>query len=461
MAKVARLFACNECGATYARWQGKCDTCGAWNSISEETPSGPVTSAQKKRRKTAPAQTVSLDGKAKSVPRLPTQIGEFDRVLGGGLVPGSAIIIGGDPGIGKSTFLLQVASRLAAQKNVLYLSGEESAEQIQLRAERLGLGGSPLELATTGHLETILATLEDKKPDLVVVDSIQTVASDAVDAPVPGTIAQVRMAAHELVQTAKKCGTILVLVGHVTKEGNIAGPKLLEHMVDTVLYFEGERGHSYRILRAFKNRYGAAEEIGVFDMGETGLHEVTNPSALFLSERAQAAPGSVVLPAINGSRPVLVEVQALVAPTTYAQPRRTCLGVDANRVAMLAAVLDKNTGSGRFSSHDLFVNVTGGLRVQEPAADLAIALALLSSSLNRPVKEGLVALGEIGLSGEIRGVSHAERRLKEAEKLGFTTAVLASNTKKASTGLRQHQVDTLHSLYAALPDLLGEPTTHA
>ena len=336
-------------------------------------------------------------------------------------MPGSAVLIGGDPGIGKSTLLLQATAALSRATPVLYFSGEESAAQIQMRASRLNVKDADVRLATTGHLETILATIESTRPGVVVIDSIQTVFSDRTES-APGTVSQVRLAAHELISQAKKTGASVIFVGHVTKDGQIAGPRVLEHMVDTVMYFEGDRGQMFRILRAFKNRFGATNEIGVFEMTDKGLGDVTNPSALFLAERPQNAPGSAVLAAMEGTRPVLIEVQALVSKSALAQPRRTTLGVDANRLAMIAAVLDKHAGF-TFGSHDVFVNVTGGLKIAEPAADLAIAAALVSSLLNRPLDAQRIYFGELGLAGEVRSVSQTGARLREAAKLGFSAAL--------------------------------------
>ena len=419
MAKAKARFICQACGAEYPRWQGKCDSCEAWSSIAEEAPLSniaPLSSGKK-----SVIDLVGLDATIQQQPRLHTHSAEFDRVLGGGMVPGSAVLIGGDPGIGKSTLLLQAAAHLGTQVPVLYFSGEESAGQIQLRAQRLGASQSGVQLATTGHLETIIATMQQHRPGMVIIDSIQTIFSDRTES-APGTVSQVRLAANELIGIAKRSGTAIVFVGHVTKEGQIAGPRVLEHMVDTVMYFEGDRGQPFRILRAFKNRFGATNEIGVFDMGDAGLADVTNPSALFLAERSQTAAGSAVVTAIEGTRPVLLEVQALVSATNMSQPRRTTLGVDPGRLAMIAAVLDKHAGF-TFASHDIFLNIAGGMRVNEPALDLAVAAAMISSLLNRPIHADRVIMGELGLTGEVRSVGMLDVRLKEAEKLGFKAAV--------------------------------------
>jgi DNA repair protein RadA/Sms len=422
MAKAQTRFSCQSCGATYPRWVGKCEACGEWNTVVEEVITGSQLSA--KSVKAAKAQdTQRLDTNFADEPRLSLGSAELDRVLGGGLVKDAAILIGGDPGIGKSTLLLQATAYAAtAGHKVLYFSGEESPSQIQSRARRMGLDKSPVHLVATSSLETILATLGTTQPALTIIDSIQTVFSEKLDA-APGTVSQVRLTAHEVIQHCKRVGSAVIFVGHVTKDGQIAGPRIIEHMVDTVLYFEGERGHSFRVLRAFKNRFGATNEIGVFDMTGEGLKDVANPSALFLAERPQNAAGSVILAAVEGTRPVLVEVQALVSQSALAQPRRTCLGLDPNRVAMIAAILDKHAGF-TFGAHDIFLNVTGGLKVTEPAADLAIAAALLSSLLNRPVAMDKVVFGELGLTGEVRSVPQQEARLKEAAKLGFNQAVM-------------------------------------
>lgn len=421
MAKVKTSYACTSCGAVYPRWMGQCTECKSWNTIVEETE-GFVTAPNGKSSKAKSAEIVSLNVTQKDKQRIDTKIGELNRVLGGGLVEGSAILIGGDPGIGKSTILLQMSASLATNdEKVLYISGEESTHQIQMRAQRLGVQDAPIDLCSAVTLEVALATIKKQRPSLVIIDSIQTIYAEALDS-APGTVSQVRLAAHELINAAKTTGCIIVFVGHVTKDGNIAGPRVLEHMVDAVMYFEGDRGNNFRLLRSFKNRFGSTGEIGVFEMGENGLKEVPNPSALFLAERPENASGSAVMAAMNGSRPVLVEVQALVSATNMAQPRRTTLGVDPSRVAMIAAVLDKHAGY-TFHNHDIFLNVAGGLKVNEPAADLCIAAALVSSLMNKPLDPQTLIYGELGLSGEVRNVNHGEQRLKEAEKLGFTSVI--------------------------------------
>lgn len=427
MAKIKTTYACNECGSVFPRWMGQCTGCNAWNTIEEQQPVGTLT--HKSSSKAKAANVVSLQTESQPEKRLDTGMSELNRVLGGGLVEGSAVLIGGDPGIGKSTILLQTASNLALkEQKVLYISGEESAYQIQMRAKRLGVQNAPISLSNALTLEVILATMREERPDVVIIDSIQTVYSETSDS-APGTVSQVRIAAHELIQAAKNSGCIIIFVGHVTKDGNIAGPRILEHMVDSVMYFEGDRGNSFRLLRSFKNRFGSTGEIGVFDMRETGLQEVPNPSAIFLEERPENAPGSAVLPAMNGTRPILVEIQALVSSSNLAQPRRTTLGVDPARVAMIAAVLDKHGGFS-FSDHDIFLNVTGGIKVNEPAADLAIAAALVSSLMNKPINQHKLIFGEIGLSGEVRNVNYNEQRLKEAEKLGFLSVITPHSKKK-------------------------------
>jgi DNA repair protein RadA/Sms len=426
MSKSAARFACQQCGAIAPKWTGRCESCGAWNSLVEELPrSGPPKGLGGKGRGHT-LDFVGLRGASAAPPRRLSGIAEFDRVCGGGLVAGSTILVGGDPGIGKSTLLLQVAAALAApDMAAAYITGEEAIDQIRLRADRLGVGHSPVRLAAASSVRDIAASLDDNDPPrFVVVDSIQTLYLDTLDS-APGTVSQVRGAAQELIGLAKRRGFVLVLVGHVTKEGLIAGPRVLEHMVDTVLYFEGERGHQFRILRAVKNRFGATDEIGVFEMSDRGLVEVPNPSALFLADRAgeegDAIAGSAVFAGIEGTRPLLVEVQALVAPSVLGTPRRAVVGWDATRLAMIAAVLDARCGLS-IGANDIYLNIAGGLRIVEPAADLAVAAALVSALSEAPVPSDAVIFGEIGLSGRVRPVSHSEARLKEAAKLGFAEA---------------------------------------
>lgn len=423
--KSATHYVCQECGTPHGKWVGQCTGCGQWNSLVEEIAekTSPFAAGKAAKGKTAPVDFVSLQGPREPLPRRMSGIGEFDRVCGGGLVPGCAMLIGGDPGIGKSTLLLQATAKLAQTYRCAYISGEESVDQVRLRALRLGHAGSNVALASATHVNDILAQLRDKSGapfDIVVIDSIQTMYLDQLDS-APGTVAQVRAAAAELIRAAKDMGFCLLLVGHVTKEGTIAGPRVLEHMVDTVLYFEGERGHPFRILRAVKNRFGATDEIGVFEMSDNGLAEVTNPSALFLTERNENVPGSVVFAGIEGTRPVLVEIQALVTPTAYGTPRRAVVGWDGNRLAMVIAVLEARCGIN-LGGRDVYLNVAGGLRVTEPAADLAVAAALISAVDNTALPRGTVVFGELALSGEVRSVSQMDARLKEAAKLGFETA---------------------------------------
>jgi DNA repair protein RadA/Sms len=433
MSKSSPAFTCTACGAVHRKWIGKCDGCGAWNTIIEEAPlsSGPKSLGAKGR--TIPLTDLSTE--EAPPPRAASGMEELDRVLGGGLVPASAILVGGDPGIGKSTLLLQATASFARNGlKCMYISGEEAAAQVRMRAQRLGLADAPVQLGAETALRDILTTLDAERPQLAVIDSIQTMWLDTVEA-APGSVSQVRAAAHELVTFAKKRGVAVILVGHVTKDGQIAGPRVVEHMVDTVLYFEGERGHQFRILRAVKNRFGPADEIGVFEMTGGGLAQVTNPSALFLSERGQASPGSAVFAGIEGTRPVLTEIQALVAPSTLGTPRRTVVGLDSGRLSTILAVLEARCGIP-FAGLDVFLNVAGGMRVSEPAADLAVAAALLSAREDVALPADMVLFGEISLSGALRPVGQTENRLKEASKLGFNQAVAPSRSKLgADTGM--------------------------
>ncbi len=430
MAKSDVIYICQECGASQSQWGGRCGSCGEWNSIVEELTTGsPPKGLSKKRGRKI--NFVELKGTEETYPRMLSKIAEFDRVCGGGLVPGSAILVGGDPGIGKSTILLQVCVALSFAKDArcVYISGEESIDQVRMRAKRLGLSDANVELASATSVRDIITSLNDNNsPTVVVVDSIQTLYVDNLDS-APGTVTQVRTSAQELISLAKRRGFALFLVGHVTKEGNIAGPKVLEHMVDCVLYFEGERGHQFRILRAVKNRFGSADEIGVFEMTDIGLSQVENPSALFIADRENGVSGASVFAGIEGSRPMLVEIQALTAPTAFGTPRRAVIGWDSNRLSMVLAVLEARCGVS-ISGHDIYLNVAGGLRITEPAADLAVAAALVSSLTDVPVPQEMVVFGEIGLSGEVRRVSQSGARLKEAEKLGFNGAM----TPKAHLG---------------------------
>ncbi|MCV2880721.1 DNA repair protein RadA [Actibacterium sp. XHP0104] len=444
MVKLANAFTCTSCGAAHKKWAGRCDACGEWNCIIEEAPlsSGPAAKSLGASRGRAMALS-DLSGHEAPPPRSQSGLGELDRVLGGGLVPASAILVGGDPGIGKSTLLLQAAARFAcAGLKCIYISGEEASAQVRMRAQRLGLADAPVKLGAETNLRDILTTLEAERPQLAIIDSIQTMWADNVDS-APGSVAQVRAAAHELVTFAKRTGIAVILVGHVTKEGQIAGPRVVEHMVDTVLYFEGERGHQFRILRAVKNRFGPADEIGVFEMTGEGLSEVPNPSALFLSDRDTPAPGSVVFAGIEGTRPVLTEIQALVAPSPLGTPRRTVVGLDSGRLSTTLAVLEARCGIP-FAGLDVFLNVAGGMKVTEPAADLAVAAALLSAREDIALPADTVIFGEISLSGALRPVGQTENRLKEAQKLGFTNAITPARGKTGDgAGLKLRQMADL------------------
>lgn len=452
MAKTAS-YTCTACGASFTKWSGRCDGCGDWNTIIEEAPlaSGPAAKSLGAKRGRG-IQLTDLASEEVPPPRTHSGLSELDRVLGGGLVAGSAILVGGDPGIGKSTLLLQAAARFAmVGVKTLYVSGEEASAQVRMRAQRLGLGTAPVQLAAETNLRDILTTLDVERPGLVIIDSIQTMWADTVES-APGSVAQVRAAAHELTSFAKRRGISVVMVGHVTKEGQIAGPRVVEHMVDTVLYFEGERGHQFRILRSVKNRFGPADEIGVFEMTGDGLAEVTNPSALFLSERGTPAPGSVVFAGIEGTRPVLCEIQALVAPTPHSQPRRSVVGWDGGRLAMVLAVLEARCAIP-FAGLDVYLNVAGGLKIGEPAADLAVAAALLSAREDVALPPETVIFGEISLSGALRPVGQAENRLKEAQKLGFTSAIVPAGGKMVGDG--GLAVQRFGDLTALVGDIFG------
>jgi DNA repair protein RadA/Sms len=455
MARAAS-FVCQTCGTAHAKWVGQCEGCGAWNTVVEELAEAPAPGTTAKPKRAGRAIALErLTGAAPPPPRRATGIAELDRVLGGGLVPGSAVLIGGDPGVGKSTLALQAAAAVARRGGAaVYLSGEEAVEQVRLRARRLGVADAPVALAAATNVGDIVATLEAAGDvALVVVDSIQTIYHERIEA-APGTVGQIRAAAYELIRFAKRRGAAVALIGHVTKEGLIAGPKVLEHMVDTVLYFEGDRGHQFRILRAVKNRFGATDEIGVFEMTDGGLVEVANPSSLFLGSRDAEASGSAVFAGMEGSRPVLVEVQALVASSPLATPRRAVVGWDAGRLAMLLAVLDARCGLA-LGGNDVYLNVAGGLRIGEPAADLAIAAALVSSLADRPVPATTVVFGEVGLSGEVRPVSQMEARLKEAAKLGFRDALVPVRPGgREADGITIQAISRLGDLVARLaPDV--------
>src|SRR3954470_14943698 len=449
MAKPKIRYVCQACGSVSHRWQGQCVDCAEWNTLVQEAAEVSNIFAAKHNLQGGgrAIALVGLDTPAALPERLPSGLAEFDRAIGGGIVAGSAMLVGGDPGIGKSTLLLQVAARLASEgRPVIYVSGEESAEQVRLRAVRLGLGTAPVRLAAATSVRDILTTVGDGEPPaLLIIDSIQTMHSDLMEG-APGTVSQVRASAQELVRFAKERGTALVLVGHVTKDGTIAGPRVLEHMVDTVLSFEGERSHQYRILRAMKNRFGGTDEIGVFAMEGAGLTEVPNPSALFLTHRDEAVSGSVVFPALEGTRPVLVEIQALtVRLASGATPRRAVVGWDSGRLAMILAVLEARCGLN-FSTAEVYLNIAGGYRVVDPAADLAVAAALVSALSERPVPADAVAFGEVALSGELRPVAHGALRLKESAKLGFARALVPSSLNGEKGGLALSGFKTLGAL---------------
>ncbi len=441
MARRQPAFVCQNCGAVSQRWAGKCVACGEWNTMTEEASAAisvaPGTGLAKAQRGRA-LDVETLATASSGTPRFSTGIAELDRVTGGGLVPGSALLIGGEPGIGKSTLLLQLAAGLAlAGRRALYLTGEEATAQVKLRAERLGHSKAPVGLVAETNLANILATLGNgKPPDLVVIDSIQTLWVDSLEA-APGTVSQVRAASQALIRYAKACNAVVLLVGHVTKDGQIAGPKVVEHMVDTVLYFEGDRGHAFRILRAVKNRFGPTDEIGVFEMASGGLREVANPSELFLGDRDGQAPGSAVFAGVEGTRPLLVELQALVAETSLGTPRRAVVGWDSNRLNMILAVLEARARVA-LGNRDVYLNVAGGLRIVEPAADLAAAAALVSSLSGIALPSDCVYFGEISLSGAVRPVSHMGLRLKEAQRLGFKRAVVpaGADLKEKSVSMK-------------------------
>ncbi len=449
MAKPAKRYVCQACGGVSHRWQGQCTDCSEWNTLVEEAPvaATPFAAKHDLRRGGQLLELVSLDADVVLPDRIVTGIAELDRTLGGGLVSGSATLIGGDPGIGKSTLLIQAAARLADRGlSVAYISGEEAADQVRLRARRLGLGNAPVKLGAATSVRDILATLDaGRPPALLVIDSIQTMHSDTIEG-APGTVSQVRASSQELIRYAKDTGCALILVGHVTKDGSIAGPRVLEHMVDTVLSFEGERSHQYRILRAIKNRFGGTDEIGVFAMADKGLGEVTNPSALFLTQRDEGVTGAVVFPALEGTRPLLVEIQALtVRLASGATPRRAVVGWDSGRLAMILAVLEARCGLS-FSSAEVYLNVAGGYRVTDPAADLAVAAALVSALAERPVPADAVVFGEVALSGEVRPVAHGGIRLKESAKLGFERALMPSAGALEAGGIQPSRFPTLGRL---------------
>jgi DNA repair protein RadA/Sms len=452
MAKIKTIYSCTECGATSPKWQGQCPGCNQWNTLVETVAEkAPTNSRFESLAPAAKLQNLS-EIEAREVERIATGIGEFDRALGGGLVNGGVVLIGGDPGIGKSTLLLQALAHLSLANKVLYVSGEESGEQVALRARRLGLDTRQLQLMAEINLERILATLQAEQPVVAVIDSIQTLWSDQLSS-APGSVAQVRECAAQLTRLAKQAGITVILVGHVTKEGALAGPRVLEHIVDTVLYFEGDTHSSFRLVRAFKNRFGAVNELGVFAMTETGLKGVSNPSALFLSQHGQDVPGSCVMVTQEGTRPLLVEIQALV-DSSHGNPRRLTVGLDPQRLAMLLAVLHRHAGIVCFDQ-DVFVNAVGGVKITEPAADLAVLLSITSSLKNKPLPSKLIVFGEVGLAGEIRPAPRGQERLKEAAKLGFTRALIpeANRPKQAIPGMQVVAVKRVEEAVARIREM--------
>jgi DNA repair protein RadA/Sms len=454
LAKAKTIYVCNACGGNTPRWQGQCPACQAWNTLEESLSESTSSNARfQGLAQAVPRQKLSAI-KAEDMPRLPTGVDEFDRVLGGGLVPGGVVLIGGDPGIGKSTLLLQALAEMsAAGVSVLYSSGEESAAQIALRAKRIALAAPQLEVLAEIQLEKLLTTIDAARPQVVVVDSIQTVYSDALTS-APGSVAQVRECAAQLTRYAKSTGICMLMVGHVTKDGHLAGPRVLEHIVDTVLYFEGDTHSSFRLVRSIKNRFGAVNELGVFAMTEKGLKGVSNPSAIFLSQHAEMVPGACVLVTQEGSRPLLVEIQALVDTAHIPNPRRLAVGLEQHRLAMLLAVLHRHAGIACFDQ-DVFLNAVGGVKISEPAADLAVLLAIQSSIRNRALPKELIVFGEVGLAGEIRPCPRGQERLKEAAKLGFTIAIIpkANLPKSKIPGLRVIPVERIDEAISAANEL--------
>lgn len=454
MAKAKTIYVCQACGGSTPRWQGQCPACQAWNTLEESLSESTSSNARfQGLAQAVPRQKLSAI-KAEDMPRLPTGVDEFDRVLGGGLVPGGVVLIGGDPGIGKSTLLLQALAEMsAAGVSVLYSSGEESAAQIALRAKRIALNAPQLEVLAEIQLEKLLTTIDAARPQVVVVDSIQTVYSDALTS-APGSVAQVRECAAQLTRYAKSTGICMLMVGHVTKDGHLAGPRVLEHIVDTVLYFEGDTHSSFRLVRSIKNRFGAVNELGVFAMTEKGLKGVSNPSAIFLSQHAEMVPGACVLVTQEGSRPLLVEIQALVDTAHIPNPRRLAVGLEQHRLAMLLAVLHRHAGIACFDQ-DVFLNAVGGVKISEPAADLAVLLAIQSSIRNRALPKELIVFGEVGLAGEIRPCPRGQERLKEAAKLGFTIAIIpkANLPKSKIPGLRVIPVERIDEAISAANEL--------
>jgi len=446
------VFSCQTCGYQTPKWMGKCPECGEWQSFVEEIKTSPAQGSRRmlasSQAKPVPMDAIALDPEE----RLLTGIREFDRVLGGGIVAGSLVLIGGDPGIGKSTLMLQVLYGIAEKgSKLLYVSGEESERQMRIRSQRLSAVSPNLMVVSENDMESILLMAGSVQPQVLVIDSIQTMfCSDLTSA--PGSVTQVRESTMQLMLMAKKTGTPVFLVGHVTKDGAIAGPRLLEHMVDTVLYFEGDRNHVFRILRAVKNRFGSTNEIGVFEMNESGLNEVANPSAVFLSERPENVPGSVVTASMEGTRPILVELQALASSSSFGNPRRTILGIDHNRVALLVAVMEKKLGM-HLMGHDIFINVAGGVKIEEPAVDMGIVAAVASSFLDRPIQKGTIILGEIGLTGEVRAIGHVETRVAEAKKMGFNRCLVPQSNLKRTTGMKGIKLIGVKTVSEAMENL--------
>lgn len=442
--KEKKRFICQQCGAVLPKWMGKCPECNSWNSIVEEMIVSPAGSTHRTYK-----QPVSLNDIVYSEEeRILTSIGELDRVLGGGIVPGSLILVGGDPGIGKSTLMLQICGNLSKNRKVLYISGEESEKQIKLRADRLGIKNGTMYIMAENNMDEIEAVISEIKPDIAIIDSIQTVYFPQISSG-PGSVSQIREATVKCLRLAKETGSAIFIVGHVTKEGSLAGPKLLEHMVDCVLYFEGERYYSYRLLRAVKNRFGSTNEIGIFEMRDKGLAEVDSPSKYLLSGKPNGTPGSAVVCILEGTRPLLVEVQALVSKSGFTLPRRQTSGIDYNRAVLLTAVLEKKLGF-ILAQQDIFVNVAGGIKINEPGADLAIVLAIASSFKNRPVAENTVIIGEVGLAGEVRAVNHMEKRIKEAAKLGFSRAIIPSENAAEISNIAEIKIDGVKNIREAV-----------
>lgn len=442
--KEKKRFVCQRCGAVLPKWMGKCPECNSWNSVVEEMIVSTAGSTHRTYK-----QPVSLNDIVYSEEeRILTSIGELDRVLGGGIVPGSLILVGGDPGIGKSTLMLQICGNLSKNRKVLYISGEESEKQIKLRADRLGIKNGTMYIMAENNMDTIEAVISETKPDIAIIDSIQTVYFPQISSG-PGSVSQIREATVKCLRLAKETGSAIFIVGHVTKEGSLAGPKLLEHMVDCVLYFEGERYYAYRLLRAVKNRFGSTNEIGIFEMRDKGLAEVDSPSKYLLSGKPNGTPGSAVVCILEGTRPLLVEVQALVSKSGFTLPRRQTSGIDYNRAVLLTAVLEKKLGFV-LAQQDIFVNVAGGIKINEPGADLAIVLAIASSFKNRPVAENTVIIGEVGLAGEVRAVNHMEKRIKEAAKLGFSKAIIPSENAAEISNSVEIKIDGVKNIREAV-----------